>query len=95
MNPRTTRQGRLAEVGASGNAKLEASCVHLACKGTARAYERSYLAGAGVWQIVETIPPNNPLTKRPPPPDLCPEAAALWEGSEAALCTILQVLESS
>ena len=94
MNPRTTRQARLPEVGAEGNARLAAASVALACTGAAAVYERCYLEGAGV-QVIDAADANcEPKTRveTSVPPDLHPAAQALWDGADAALGRILAEL---
>ncbi len=51
MNGRFTRQSRLTEIGARGQAAIEASDVHLGHGGVAGAVAARYLAGAGVRRI--------------------------------------------
>ena len=87
MNPRTTRQARLPEVGVEGNARLASAKVALVCTGTAAAYERRYLQGAGMYVVDAGDANCKPKTKAEAlvPPDLHPAAQALWEGADAAL----------
>lgn len=51
MNPRLTRQSRLAEVGADGTARLSSARASLRTHGDAARYEALYLIGSGIRRL--------------------------------------------
>ncbi len=94
MTARFTRQIRLAEVGALGQARLEATVAQLAAPegGCARAVEATYLERAGVKVKNEpsAIPSSTEWLEA-----LAPAAREVGSGAYAALMTMRRALGMS
>jgi hypothetical protein len=94
LTARFTRQVRLAEVGAVGQARLEATVAHLASPdvGCARAVETTYLEGAGV---KVATPPSGSSLSADWLEELHPSAREVATGAYAALMTMRRALGMS
>jgi hypothetical protein len=91
LTARFTRQVRLAEVGAAGQARLEATVAHLASAdvGCAHAVERAYLERAGV---TVSPSPSLPALSTEWLEELAPSAREVATGAYAALMTMRRAL---
>jgi len=90
LEPRFTRQSRLAEVGEEGQARLLAAVVQVAGEGTRAAVESRYLTGAGV-----AVDRAKVATSASDPPWLAalhPAAREVAAGAHAALDVVRAVL---
>ncbi len=93
---RFTRQSRLAEVGASGQARICAAHVSISSAGFAGEVEAKYLAAAGVGDVTPRAE-QEPKSSHFPDEfaSLDPAAREVAEGAYAALVSLRKVLEAS